>query len=328
MLNVAVVGAGNWGRKVIRNFYELKEVDTLFCYDVNPSSRRWVKKNYPEVITVTRYEDILENKEIPAVVITTPAWTHFFLARKALNAGKHVFVEKPLTLKAEDAEFLVNLAKAKGKILMVGHILRYHPAVQVMKRIIDEGKLGRIYYTYSQRLNVGRVREVENVMWCLAPHDISIVLYLLGKEPTRVSACGGCFLQKEKSIEDVIFLNLTFEGGIFSHIHVSWFDPTRIRKTVVVGEEEVIVLNELSSQEPLKLYTIKRKKGTDIALGEATLLSVPDYEPLKEECLHFIRCILTNTSPLTDGQEGLRVVKILEMAQKSLKKGSPVKITK
>lgn len=326
MLNIAIVGIGNWGKKVIRNFYELQEVDTLFCYDLNPSSLKWIRENYPEVITVTSYEDILDSKKISAVVITTPPWTHFFLAKKALEAGKHVFVEKPLTLKAKDAEFLVTLAERQGKILMVGHILRYHPAIQVMKEIIKKGELGRIYYTYSQRLNLGRVRGVENAMWCLAPHDISIILYLLEKDPRQVSAYGGCFLQREKSIEDVVFLSLTFDKGVFSHIHVSWLDPTRTRKTVVVGENKVIVLDELSPQKKLKLYTIERKKGIDITLGEAISPPVPDGEPLREECLHFITCILTNTPPLTDGQEGLRVVKILEMAQKSLEKGSPMKV--
>jgi len=254
MINVAVAGIGVWGKNVVKNFYEVEEANLTFCYDSDPVPLRWVEENYPEVNVTDDYNNVLTNKSVGAVVIATPAHTHFELARQALCAGKHVLVEKPLTLSSSDAARLVDLSKRNGKKLMVGHLLKYHPAVLEMKKRIMAGELGKIFYIHSQRLGLGRVREVENVMWCLATHDIYTAVYLVGRYPDEVNAIGKSFLQKEKGIEDVVFLSLFFGDGVFAHIHVSWVDPEKIRRTTVVGDKKMMVFDETSSSGKLKIY--------------------------------------------------------------------------
>jgi len=334
MINVAVAGIGVWGKNVVKNFYEVEEANLTFCYDSDPVPLRWVEENYPEVNVTDDYNNVLTNKSVGAVVIATPAHTHFELARQALCAGKHVLVEKPLTLSSSDAARLVDLSKRNGKKLMVGHLLKYHPAVLEMKKRIMAGELGKIFYIHSQRLGLGRVREVENVMWCLATHDIYTAVYLVGRYPDEVNAIGKSFLQKEKGIEDVVFLNLFFGDGVFAHIHVSWVDPEKIRRTTVVGDKKMMVFDETSSSGKLKIYdrgisieqngnriNFKIRKDNELAPP------IGDKQPLKEECLHFIECIKEDKTPFTDGEEGLRIVKVLEAAQKSLKQACPIKVT-
>ncbi|MBE0477979.1 Gfo/Idh/MocA family oxidoreductase [Candidatus Aerophobetes bacterium] len=335
MVNVAVAGVGVWGKNVVKNFYDVKQANLLFCYDSNPASFKWVKENYPTVKTVDDYAKVLTNTKIDAVIIATPPHTHFELSRGALDADKHVLVEKPLTLSSRDAAELVELAHKKGKKLMVGHLLRYHPAVLKMREKIETGELGKIFYIQSQRLALGRVRRVENVMWCLATHDVYTAVYLLGRYPEKVIAVGKSFLQKEKGIEDVVFLTLFFDEEVFAHIHTSWIDQEKVRKTKVVGEKKMIVFDELASPIcKLKMYdkgihVEQEKSGINFHVREnnEAIVNVDDKQPLREECLHFIKCIEENSPPLTDGEEGLKVVKVLEAAQRSLKLGEAVDIS-
>ncbi|MCD6574169.1 Gfo/Idh/MocA family oxidoreductase [Candidatus Aerophobetes bacterium] len=333
MINIAVAGVGAWGKNVVRNFYEIKEVNLTFCYDFNPASLKWVKENFPDVNTTDDFNQVLTNKKIDAVIIATPAPTHFEFAKQALCAGKHVLVEKPLTLSSSDAARLVDLSKENNRKLMVGHLLKYHPAVLEMRRIVKAGELGKIWYIHSQRLGLGRVREVENAMWCLATHDIYTAIYLMGKYPYKVSATGESFLQKEKGIEDVVFLNLFFGEETFAHIHVSWIDPEKIRKTTVVGDNKMMVFDEIKPPPKLKIYdsgiTVEQsgdKINFKIRKKNELALPIANKQPLKEECLHFIKCIREDKTPFTDGEEGLRIVKVLEAAQRSLKQNCSIEV--
>ena len=334
MVNVAVAGVGVWGKNIVRNFCEIDKANLFSCYDLKSTSLRWVKENYPEVKIVDKYEEILKDRKVDAIVIATPPHTHFELARRALEWGKNVLVEKPLTLSSRDASTLVELAQKKDKKLMVGHLLKYHPAMIKVKEMIEKGELGKIFYIYSQRLNPGRVRKVENVMWCLATHDIYLVVYFLGSYPQRVNAFGKSFLQKEKGIEDVVFLTLFFNHEIFSHLHVSWFHPEKVRETKIIGEKKMLVFDEANF--PYRLRICKREidigKQSDDELDfqirkeDEFFVEVEKKQPLKEECLHFIECIEEDKTPFTDGEEGFKVVKVLEAAQKSLKEGKEIKV--
>lgn len=333
MINVAVAGIGVWGKNVARNFYHIPEANLVFCYDADPSCIEWVRKNFPEVRIADNYGQIVTNHHIDAVIIATPAPTHFELARKALQAGKNVLVEKPLALNSHHAAGLVSLSRKGGRKLMVGHLLKYHPAVQEMRTRIRAGELGNIYYIHSQRLGLGRVREVENAMWCLAIHDIYTAVYLLDRYPERVRAVGKSFLQKGKGIEDVVFLDLFFQGEVIAHAHVSWVDPEKRRRTTVVGEKKMMVFDEIAPLPQLKVYD----KGINVEQdatgfefkirgGNEATPPIEQRQPLKEECRHFIECVREDKTPLTDGEEGLGIVKVLEAAQKSLKRGCPVEV--
>jgi len=258
---------------------------------------------------------------------------HFEIAQKSLEAGKHTYVEKPLTLKAADAKALVELAEEKKLRLMVGHLLEYHPAVSFLKEMIDKGQLGQPYYMYTQRVNLGVVRQNENAWWSLAPHDISIICYLLGSEPVSVAAHGQCYLQKD--IEDVVFATIKFADGKMANVHCSWLDPHKIRKMTVVGSEKMVTFDDMEATEKIRVCdkgaAIKQDITTSYAevislrFGDIVIPKVPGGEPLALECEHFIDCVLDETPIRSDGIEGLRVVRVLEAGQKSLKSnGEPV----
>lgn len=334
MVNIAIAGIGAWGKNVVRNFRQIKEANIIYCYDSDTSSLRWVKKSFPDVKVVDEYDQVLQNREIDAVVISTPPHTHFVLARKALDYGKDVMIEKPLTLRSEDAEVLLELAGKKERILMVGHLLKYHPAVRKMREKIKVGEVGKVYYLHSQRLNPGKVRGVENVIWCLGTHDVYLAVYLLNRYPQEVNAFGRSFLQTEREIEDVAFLTLFFDEQIFSHIHLSWFHPEKVRETKVVGEKKVMEFNEVDSPYRIKMHgrdiDTRQRRGEvhfEVREGNDDILEVEEKQPLREECLHFIECIQEERRPRTDGEEGLKIVKILEAAQRSMKERKPVKIS-
>lgn len=325
---IGQIGVGQWGVNLLRNFSALPNCSVKFASDLNPAQRDKLSKEYPQTGFVADYNQILQDPEIDGVVIATPASEHYQVAKQALTSGKHVFVEKPITLDIKQAADLVALAKKINKQIMVGHLLLYHPATRKLKELIDQGELGEIRYVYTQRLNLGRIRNTENVMWSLAPHDISIVLHLLGKQPIAVSALGSDFIQK--GIEDVAFINIRFQNGEIGHIHVSWLDPTKTRRTIVVGSKKMAIFDEMKARNALTLID----KGVDITkdfqsykeflslrFGEETVVSVDPAEPLKLECEHFIECILTGRKPISDGQNGLDVLKILSTAEASLKKG-------
>jgi UDP-2-acetamido-3-amino-2,3-dideoxy-glucuronate N-acetyltransferase len=319
-VNVAVIGAGYWGKNLIRNFFELGALRAI-C-DNNELLNANYKEKYRDIPLVESYEEILTNTSIEAVVLSTPAATHFKLAQKALAQGKHVYVEKPLALKVEEGEQLVALAKEKDKILMVGHILQYHNAVIKLKEIIDSGDLGRIQYIYSNRLSIGKIRTEENILWSFAPHDISVILMLLGEMPKTVYATGGNYLQQQ--VADVTLTTMDFPNGVNAHIFVSWLHPFKEQKLVVVGDKKMAVFDDVS-KEKLLLYPHKIEWLHRIPVAskaEAELIHVETSEPLKAECQHFLDCIQNGNIPKTDGNEGLRVLKVLNACQESLNNDS------
>ncbi|NCO65769.1 MAG: gfo/Idh/MocA family oxidoreductase [Candidatus Aquicultor secundus] len=335
MVNVGVIGYGYWGPNLVRNYEQMPESNLVACCDLNPDNLKKVKALYPKVEVTQQIDDLLNNPSIDAVVIASSAATHFDLAKKALLAGKHAMVEKPLTLSSDTSRELIDIADKAGCILMVGHLLEYHSAVDYMRGLIDSGELGDIQYLYTQRLNLGQVRTDENALWSLAPHDISIIFYLLGgKEPAEVSARGQSYITE--GIEDVVFCSISFKDKTMAHIHVSWLDPHKTRKLTVVGNKKMAVFDDMESSEKIRIYDKGvgvnpdyRTYGEDLTLrfGDITIPSIKMKEPLRAECEHFIQSIQTGQRPRSDGYNGLRVVKVLEAAQKSLKSGGkPVTI--
>jgi UDP-2-acetamido-3-amino-2,3-dideoxy-glucuronate N-acetyltransferase len=326
-LSIAIIGAGYWGKNLVRNFHQLG-VLKIVC-DADSKIRKQMTKDYPDIRVIAKEKEIFDDKSIDAVVIATPAITHYNLAREALNAGKHVFVEKPLSLTYEDGRKLVDFAHKKGKTLFVGHILHYHGAVIKLKEMIREGKIGRLQYIYSRRLSLGKIRREENILWSFAPHDISLILSIVGEYPSYVDAVGNNFLHAQ--IPDVTMTNLKFPSGIGAHIFVSWLNPFKEQRLVIIGSQGMLVFDDTQSiDEKLVLYphTINWKNGVptpEKAEAEAIKLSSGSWEePLKAECRAFLEAITTGQSPLTSGEEGLRVLKILETCQQSIEqKESP-----
>ncbi|MCK4352419.1 Gfo/Idh/MocA family oxidoreductase [candidate division WOR-3 bacterium] len=331
MKKITVIGAGYWGPNLIRNFYELGCLKTVCDKDEKKLNK--IKNKYPNVKFTSNVNEAIR-QPTDAVVIATGGDTHYELVKKALLANKDVFVEKPLTLFAEQARELVALSRKKTRILMIGHLLLYHPAVKKLKEYVNDGTLGKIYYVYSQRVNLGKIKKDEDALWSFGPHDISVILYLVDLFPTKVVATGDSYLQT--NIPDVVFVTLYFPQKILAHIHLSWLDPHKIRKTTVVGSKKMAVFDDMEATEKIRVYD----KGVDYKpsfkpYGEALTLRVGDIvipkldskEPLKSECQHFLKCITERTNPLSDGENGLQVTKILESAQQSLRKGGmPVEI--
>ncbi len=323
---IALIGLGYWGKNILRNLYELGVLHTA-C-DRNEETINEKKKQYPGVKFTTSFEEILKDKEINAVAIATPAATHYQLAKQALYAGKDVFVEKPLAMKVKEGQELVEIAKKESRILMVGHILQYHPGVKKLKELINSGTLGKIQYIYSNRLNIGKLRTEENILWSFAPHDISVILMLLGEEPQKVYAHGGDYLNK--GIYDTTMTILEFKNGVKAHIFVSWLHPYKEQKLVVVGSHAMAVFDDVS-KEKLFLYPHKIEwKDGKIPVAhkaEYEVIPIEMQEPLKEEIKHFIDCIKERKKPFTNGEEGLRVLKILEYAEQCLSSHSSYSLT-
>ncbi|HVN67430.1 MAG TPA: Gfo/Idh/MocA family oxidoreductase, partial [Candidatus Sulfotelmatobacter sp.] len=255
---IGQIGLGNWGQNLLRNFSALADCAVKHACDLNPARLDKFSREYPGINITADPAAVLNDKEVEAIVVATQAPYHYEVAKQALNKGKHVFVEKPITLSVKEAEELVSLAGKTGRKIMVGHLLMYHPAIVRLKALIAEGELGKVHYIYTQRLNLGTIRNTENVMWSLAPHDISIILHLIGGSPQSVSALGAAFVQK--GIEDVAFLNIRFAAGEIGHVHVSWLDPTKTRRTIVVGSKKMAVFDEVSSRDTLVLID----KGVDV----------------------------------------------------------------
>jgi len=321
---VAVIGAGYWGKNLIRNFAQLRALN-LIC-EANPELLHSRASQYPGVRASTQIEDALHDPDIDAVIIATPAAMHYAHAKEALQNGKHVFVEKPLSLHYAEGKELVDLAGKKGLILQVGHILEFHPAITTLKALVASGELGNIWYIYSHRLNLGKVRQEENILWSFAPHDISIILRLLGQEPQQVTAFGQGYLQSE--IADVTVTTLSFANDVKAHIFVSWLHPYKEQKLVVIGDKKMAVFDDTVTEGKLKLYDkgIEWRSGFPVPRQTSeTTLVLENQEPMKLECQHFLDCIRTGEQPLTDGLSALRVLKVLEGAQRSLERnGDPV----
>lgn len=320
MPNIAVIGAGYWGINLVRNFDQLGALRVV-C-ESSPERQAEIRQKHPNAKIITDAADVWRDVSIPAVVIATPAATHYAIVKEALQAGKDVFVEKPLALRRQEGEELVQLAKAQNRILMVGHILQFHPAVRKLKQLVDQGALGRIQYIYSNRLNIGKIRTEENILWSFAPHDISVMLMLLGEQPVTVAAQGGSYLNDQ--LPDVTMTALSFASGVRGHIFVSWLHPFKEQRLVVVGEKKMVVFNDASATEKLVAYAhavewIDRKPVAKKA--DAEIIPLAADEPLKLECAHFLECVATRQTPRTDGREGLAVLSVLDACQQSLDKG-------
>jgi UDP-2-acetamido-3-amino-2,3-dideoxy-glucuronate N-acetyltransferase len=314
---VACIGGGYWGQNLIRNFNELAALSWI-C-DVEKSTRDQLRLKYPAAKFTDSLNQVLGDPETGSIVVATPAATHGEIVRQALLAGKDVFVEKPLCLSTEEGNSLVKLAAQKKCILMVGHLLWYHPAVLRLKKLIDDGELGRVQYICSNRLNLGKIRREENILWSFAPHDISVVLGLVGEMPDLVTAQGGNYLHNK--IADVTLSFLSFPSGIKAHIFVSWLHPYKEQKLVVVGDRQMAVFDDLEHENKLVVYphAISWKNHQPIPnRAEARPVPIESMEPLKAECLHFLECVKDRRPPLTDGAEGLRVLTVLQQCQKAL----------
>jgi predicted dehydrogenase len=326
-VRIAQVGYGYWGPNLARNFHQLAEAELAYLVDANEEVLARVRRLYP-CATTTTFTDVLQDQRVDAVAIATPARSHYELVQAALLAGKHVFVEKPLAMSVAEGRSLVDLAAAQGLTLMVGHVFEYNPAVRYIKQAMQAGELGDIYYLYSRRVNLGRVQSDVNALWSIAPHDISIALHLLDQIPEAVSCQGASCLNGQ--VEDVIFLTLHFPGNVLCHIHVSWLDPSKVREMTVVGSRKMIVYDDVSTEGKVRIYDKGvYRKGDPIYgefqyrlhSGDILIPRIDMQEPLQLECAHFIECIRTGQRPLTDGENGLRVVAVLEAGQGSLDRG-------
>jgi predicted dehydrogenase len=329
MITVAVVGVGGWGKNLARNYYEIPDCRLKYICDLDRSKLARVATQLPGTSATSDFDAVLADAEVQAVVIATPAPTHYALCKRALEHGKDVYVEKPFVLKIEHAEELIEIARHERRVLMVGHLLEYHPVVNHLRDLIHSNELGDIYYIYTQRLNLGTVRRDENALWNFAPHDVSAILYLLNREPTDVSARGQCYLQRD--VEDVVFMTLNFADKAMAHVHVSWLDPHKVRKLIIVGSKKMALFDDVEGAEKLRIYDKGAAQNTDynsfaeyvsLRFGDVVIPYVKVGEPLRLECQHFLECIRTRRQPRSDGYDGLRVVRVLDAAQQSIRRNS------
>jgi len=318
-VRVAVVGVGYWGKNLVRNFYELGALEAL-C-DADRSLEGTYQRSYEGVRFCSEFSEVLSDSSIDAVALATPAVKHYEMAKAALEAGKDVLVEKPLAIDVKHGEELVKLAEAKQRILMVGHILRYHPAILKLQKLIQDGALGKINYLYSNRLNIGKIRTEENILWSFAPHDISVMLSLLNEMPTRVTCQGGSYLNRD--IPDVTLSHFEFPSGVQAHIFVSWLHPIKEQRLVVVGSEKMAIFDD-TAEHKLVLYPHRvewRNRIPTAVKANGEIVDLEDREPLRAECQHFLDCVKSRTSPVSDGAEGLRVLRVLDACQRALHNG-------
>jgi predicted dehydrogenase len=322
LVRIGVAGLGYWGPNLARNFSALGGCELTWCCDASEAARaRWAP-TFPGTRFTASLDDLLGDPELDAVVLATPVPTHGELAETVLRAGKHCFVEKPLAQSVADAERAVAAARETGRTLMVGHLLEYHPGVAKLKEIADAGELGPIHYIYSNRLNLGKLRADENALWSLGAHDISVVLHLAGEEPYEVEARGESYMRP--GIEDVVFGFLRFPSGLAAHLHLSWLDPHKERRFTIVGGRRMATFDDMDMERKITVYD----KGFDedsanwgeyiARSGDIWSPRVPNSEPLRLECAHFVECLRTGATPRSDGESGLRVVRVLEAMQDAL----------
>ena len=332
MIGIGVIGAGYWGPKHVRNFSSLPDALMWGVADTDLERLATMRVQYPHLVLTDDYGELLRSPEVDAVVVATPVKTHMHIAREALLRGKHVLVEKPVAASERHARELLDLARSTHRVLMVGHTFLYHPAVRVLRDLVQQGELGDVHYVHAQRLNMGLFQRDINVMWDLAPHDISILIYVLGMEPTAASARGYSYVQQ--GIEDVAHLDLLFPDDVHASIHLSWLDPKKVRCMTIVGSRRMAVYDDVETLEKIRIYD----KGVEAPphtsgfgefqlsyrYGNITIPHLPSDEPLQIECDHFLQCIKSQSVPLTDGCHGLMVVRVLEAAQASLNGGGQV----
>jgi predicted dehydrogenase len=322
---IGVIGYGYWGPNLTRNFAENPNSEVVMVSDLRPERLASVKNTYPHIMVTMNYHDLF-TQNLDAVVIATPPGTHYAIAKECLLNGLSLLIEKPITLNSEHAQELIRIADEKHLTLMVGHTFEYNATVHALKQLIDSGELGQIYYLDAARLNLGLFQKDSNVIWDLAPHDISILIYLLGKLPIGVNSYGSANVITK--IHDVAYINLVFPDNIMAHIHVSWLDPCKVRRVTVVGSKKMAVYNDIESLEKIKIYD----KGVDAPeytndfgefhfsyrYGDILIPNIRFVEPLKVECQHFLDCVQNHSKPNSSGEVGLSVVRVLEAAQKSL----------
>ncbi|HEX4071417.1 MAG TPA: Gfo/Idh/MocA family oxidoreductase [Planctomycetaceae bacterium] len=332
-IGIACVGAGDWGKNQIRVFAALPSADLRYIVDVSPQAVAAMRSRYPDTTVTSDLKQVLADSAVRAVVIASPAPSHYVAARAALLAGKDVFIEKPMVLELKQGEELVELADRAGLLIQTGHLLLFHPAVAHLKELVHRGELGNLHYIYTQRLNLGTVRTEENALWSLAPHDISLANYLFDAEPTAVSAEGGRFLQQ--TIEDVAFLHLHYPNNRLAHIHVSWLDPHKTRRVTLVGSRKMAVFDDRDPSEKLRIYD--RGVGGEsyetfpesfnVRIGDIVIPNISNAEPLRLQAEHFVKCVATRSRPLVGGREGLSVVKTLQDADQLLKAHNDSEVT-
>jgi predicted dehydrogenase len=321
-VRVGVVGLGYWGPNLARNFDAIPACELRWLCDPSAEALAKPARSFPGARTTGALSDLLGDEDLDAVVLATPVPSHASLAVEVARAGKHCFVEKPLATTAADAERAVEAARSAQKILMVGHLLEYHPAVGRLKELIDSGELGTLYYLYGNRLNLGKLRADENALWSLGAHDVSVVLHLIGEEPEECLAHGASYVQQ--GVQDVVFCYLRFPSGIVAHLHLSWLDPHKERRLTVVGARRMATFDDMQIEGKLTIYDKgfdedSRSWGEYIARsGDVFSPRIANAEPLRIECEHFIECIKTGSEPRSDGNSGLRVVRVLEQLQRSL----------
>ncbi len=334
MVTVAVIGVGGWGKNLARNYHEIPDCRLKYICDLDPEKLARSSQQLPGTNATSDLEAVLDDYEVQAVVIATPGPTHYALCKRALEHGKDVYVEKPFVLQVEHAEDLIEMARRQQRVLMVGHLLEYHPVINQLRELIQNNELGDIYYIYTQRLNLGTVRRDENALWNFAPHDISAILYLLNREPTDVCARGQSYLQR--GVEDVVFMTLNFADKSMAHVHVSWLDPHKVRKLIIVGSRKMAVFDDVEGTEKLRIYDKGAAQNADynsfaeyvsLRFGDVLIPYVKVAEPLRLECQHFLECVRTRQQPRSDGHDGCRVTKVLDAAQRSLRmNGLPVSL--
>jgi predicted dehydrogenase len=321
-VSVAVAGLGYWGPNLARNFDGLAGCELRWCCDGDPAVRARLEPTLRGARFTDSLDEVLADPTLDAVVLATPVKTHADLAVRVLGAGKHCFVEKPLAQSVADAERVVEAAAAADRILMVGHLLEYHPGVRKLKELARDGELGAIHYIYSNRLNLGQLRVDENALWSLGAHDVSVLLHLAGEEPYEVDARGEAYMRE--GIEDVVFAFLRFPSGLAAHMHLSWLDPHKERRFTVVGSRRMATFDDMALDRKLTIYD----KGFDekaesygeyiTRSGDVTSPRIPNTEPLRLECEHFVECVREGRTPVSDGASGLRVVRVLERLQGAL----------
>jgi predicted dehydrogenase len=326
---VGVIGCGYWGPNLLRNFNQLPGARVKYCCDLSDERLSHMKSLYPHLIPTKDMQDLIDDREVDAVVVATPVSTHYPIAKACLEGGKHVLLEKPLTQSVEEAESLVKIADEAERVLFVGHTFVYNAAVEKMKELLKSGELGDIFYVSSVRVNLGLFQEDINVIWDLAPHDISIMNYLFDSEPVTVTTFARSYIQP--GIEDVAFLVLQYPGGTVAHIQVSWLDPCKIRRTTLVGSKKMLVYDDTSMLEKIRVYdkgvTIQPHYDTfgefqlSYRFGDIVVPKINEVEPLKKECGHFKECALNGKVPQSDGRAGMSVVKVVERACESAKLG-------
>jgi predicted dehydrogenase len=321
-----VVGLGYWGPNLARNFARLPEAELSWICDVSEEARARWSVAFPGAGATSDFEELLADDSLDAVAVATHVPSHAELALRALQAGKHCFVEKPLAQSVADAERVVESAAEAERVLMVGHLLEYHPGVERLKQLIDSGELGAVRYVYSNRLNLGQLREDENALWSLGAHDVSVILHLAGEEPYDCRAVGESYMRE--GVEDVVFAYLRFPSGLAAHMHLSWLDPHKERRFTVVGDRRMATFDDMELERKVTVYD----KGFDqdfssygeyiARSGDIHSYRISNEEPLAIECRHFLECVRAGGEPRSDGRSGLRVVRVLETLQRSLEESS------